>query len=184
MRNVLTAILLALSIGPATVSANSSLPIALSIQPQETDPASIDLSQLKPGDDVAVSPSEIDPYLEKLAMTIAAFQEAFRSQYGIYAQTLSPYLEPPMDGKAELPSLDTQNKAPTSGVTADTLFVLANMEAFPASVRIDVYSGPTGAGYVVVAETEFSGVLWQRAINVGPEKWREQSWLDTKPGAP
>ena len=45
-----------------------------------------------------------------------------------------------------------------------------------AAVRVDVYDGPRGWGYVIVAETTHNGQRWIREINIGGESWRELDW--------
>lgn len=124
--------------------------------------------------DVAVAPTDIDPYIEKFAADLDSFQEAFKAQYGIYAQMLSPFAAVPADGKADLPT--DILKYPTSGVTADAVWKVTGLEAFPASIRIDVYDGPRGKGYVLVFDTKFNGQLFTKSINVGPEAYRTTDW--------
>lgn len=183
MRNLVSAVLLAIIvipfIGPASVSADTIPPPALSIPVQEKDPGTIELSQLKPGDDVASAPTDLEPYALKVVESVASFQEIFKQQYGRYAQTLSPYLQSPTDGKAELPT--NLLKSPNAGVSADTLWVLADLDAFPAEVWINVYDGPTGQGYEMNFRAAFNKSLYQRVINIGPEKWRERGWMELLP---
>src|SRR3989304_780581 len=47
----------------------------------------------------------------------------------------------------------------------------------PFAFRVDVYAGPNGAGYMVIAQSRIAGQLWERTINAGPETWREQGWI-------
>jgi len=49
-------------------------------------------------------------------------------------------------------------------------------EVLLATVRVDIYNGPKGWGYVIVAETVHNGQRWIREINVGGEQWRERDW--------
>jgi len=44
--------------------------------------------------------------------------------------------------------------------------------AMVTSVRVDVYDGPHGSGYVIIARAG----AFERRVNVGPELWREQDW--------
>lgn len=41
---------------------------------------------------------------------------------------------------------------------------------------IDVYDGPSGKGYVINYEFNKGGTLIRKALNVGPEEWREKDW--------
>jgi len=45
-----------------------------------------------------------------------------------------------------------------------------------ASVRVDVYDGPQGVGYVLVATMVQRGEVWARRVNVGPETRRTRDW--------
>lgn len=49
-------------------------------------------------------------------------------------------------------------------------------EAMSVSVRVDVYQGPRGWGYVLVSVMEYSKVNWIRVTNIGPESWRDEDW--------
>lgn len=44
------------------------------------------------------------------------------------------------------------------------------------SVRVDVYDGPQGVGYLLYAQTKQNGWTWERVINIGPEEWRAYDW--------
>jgi len=46
---------------------------------------------------------------------------------------------------------------------------------------VDVYEGPRGIGYVVNYELDKAGTLYQKHINYGPEKEREQDWTEVVP---
>lgn len=46
------------------------------------------------------------------------------------------------------------------------------------------YEGPEGHGWVLRAETVVDGVLYRRAVNVGPEDWRAQEWTEVVPFVP
>lgn len=45
-----------------------------------------------------------------------------------------------------------------------------------ARVRVDVYDGPHGHGYVLVCEMAADGKNYIRQINIGPETWRGHDW--------
>jgi len=49
-----------------------------------------------------------------------------------------------------------------------------------AAYRVDVYDGPDGPGFVILAETIHSGTIWRREINVGAESWREIDWIASR----
>lgn len=47
---------------------------------------------------------------------------------------------------------------------------------WPAQLRVDVYSGPLGHGYVCVARVRWNGSVYERSHNMGPETFRTQDW--------
>ena len=50
---------------------------------------------------------------------------------------------------------------------------------------VDVYESPEGKGFVVTYETTrgtfLSKKIYRKAINIGPETWREQDWTEFTP---
>lgn len=126
------------------------------------------------GAKVANAPTDIDPLIEKQLAAIADFQATEFAKSGRYGQVLNIYATVPTDGVAVAP--DKLDVAPTDGVTGDVFWQATDLQAFPANMRVDVYDGPSGLGYVIVLEAKFNGELWQRSINFGPEDYREQPW--------
>lgn len=47
---------------------------------------------------------------------------------------------------------------------------------------VDVYEGPKGKGYVVNYEIVKDGKTLRKAINFGPEEWRERDWAEVVDG--
>jgi hypothetical protein len=48
-------------------------------------------------------------------------------------------------------------------------------------IKVDVYEGPGGCGYVVRGAAIVSGVTYTRSTNVGPETDRTTDWAVVKP---
>ena len=44
------------------------------------------------------------------------------------------------------------------------------------SVQIHVYDGPSGDGWVLVADIDVDGEIYRRWINIGPETYRDTDW--------
>jgi hypothetical protein len=44
-------------------------------------------------------------------------------------------------------------------------------------LAVNVYLGPGGMGYEVVATHEVDGQTWQRVRQYGPETWRAYDWV-------
>ncbi len=51
---------------------------------------------------------------------------------------------------------------------------------WPAQLRIDVYNGPTGHGFVGVARVQWNGNVYQRSHNTGPETWCTHDWTQVE----
>lgn len=129
---------------------------------------------IKPGDDVAATPSDLDPYFNPVVEKIGSYQVTFYDQRGGFAQVLPIYSSAPTEGIALYP--DKLLAAPDDGVSGNTLWQQLGLLSFPADIRVDVYDGPNGKGYIVTFEARFNGQLWQRAFNSGPEKYRDANW--------
>jgi hypothetical protein len=50
------------------------------------------------------------------------------------------------------------------------------------TVRVDVYQGSAGHGYVVIGRASVNGVNYIRSENVGPESARTQGWAEINQG--
>lgn len=42
-------------------------------------------------------------------------------------------------------------------------------EYAPVLLRVDIYEGPTGHGFIVTAEVRIDGLVWQNQMHEGPE---------------
>jgi hypothetical protein len=51
-----------------------------------------------------------------------------------------------------------------------------NTLPLPARLRIDVYNGPLGQGWVATLQVRYDGNVYERSRNVGPETWRTKAW--------
>jgi len=49
-------------------------------------------------------------------------------------------------------------------------------EFFPAALKVDVYSGPSGKGYVATVYVKYNGTIYTRSQNVGPETGWTSGW--------
>ena len=46
----------------------------------------------------------------------------------------------------------------------------------PARLRLDVYDGPLGQGWLATLQVKYQGNIYQRSKQVGPETWRTVDW--------
>jgi hypothetical protein len=128
-----------------------------------------------PGDDLGAAPADLDRHITPILIRISQFQTAYYDQHGRFAQVLPLFANAPSEGIAALP--DRLTDIPTSGVRGSDLWAFVNLAAFPANIRIDVYDGPQGKGFVVTLEARFNNQLYTTSINSGPEGYRANGWV-------
>lgn len=120
----------------------------------------------------------IDGLIDQHLPKIAAKQENFRGNRGRYWMGDFTHSSLPNHG----------NK--WDNRVADRLAVIVGDEAenwrntlpdidglaLPCGFRVDNYSGPDGRGWVLWVGFKYEGAIWARAVNVGPETWRNLAW--------
>src|SRR3989304_6835515 len=119
-----------------------------------------------------------DSRLDALLVKLQTFQSDYASLHnGRYYQALLSHSAVPADGLET--NVDRLSFRPTD--QAEDLSLLFALTALPDhapfAFRVDVYAGPNGAGYMVIAQSRIAGQLWERTLNAGPEPWREQGWI-------
>lgn len=122
----------------------------------------------------------IDAQINVLLPRLIDFQKQYRDLTKNYYQALSSTSSIP----AVPVSPDGIKGSPTDQ-QADLAYFWDSEAALPDvlawSFRIDTYDGPTGPGYVLTVDTQVDGLTYERAINFGPEGWREYWWQMVKP---
>lgn len=117
-----------------------------------------------------------DVQLHEIQLQLELLQSARLAGGGELLQLPSTHEKPPAHssaGELELTPPDLTRRVGIDSWYSNQIKVPADMAA---SVRVDTYRGPAGAGYVLAAEMLVDGVRWQRAINIGPEAGRELPW--------
>ena len=149
--------------------------------PAQAAPAPQLTAEVPPPDTGRATPAPavraaIDQALGDHLAKLLDYQLSLQGQKGGYVQQLASHTTPPADGQLVAP--DRLNAGPTDQAEklADFWQDAKLAPALPYSFRVDVYDGPQGPGYVVTASAILSGQLWERAINTGPETYREQPW--------
>jgi len=121
----------------------------------------------------------IDAQLDVFVPHLAEYQDAYQVTNGSYMQALTSHSTPP-EGVADPDGIYTH---PTDQEAA--LYELWDSAALPSSInwsmRVDVYTGPNGSGYVLVVETNIKTHTWHREINYGPEPYRNVAWYKINP---
>lgn len=115
----------------------------------------------------------IDTLLVACIVEVETKQQQYKAAQDRHWQGLRTHSTIPADGADTIP--DRLHIKP-SGVTASWDEMGANLVTTKSCLTVDEYQGPQGAGWVLTAMVRLGGVLWQRAIQRGPETWREQAW--------
>jgi len=124
----------------------------------------------------------IDVKLDSVIANIIAFQAGEASKSGKFYQTLWSHSQPPADGALVLPDLLYSFPTDQIGKSAQAQWDAAKLPvSLDARVRVDVYDGPQGKGFVVIVQSQLNGATWPRSINYGPETYRDQGWTELKP---
>ncbi len=128
---------------------------------------------------------EVDVKINGVIANIIAFQAGEAGKSGKFYQVLWSHSQPPADGNLTAP--DSIDSFPTDqpGKSARAQWGAAILPAsLEARMRVDVYDGPQGKGFVIVVQSQLNGATWQRSINYGPETYRDQGWTELKPLTP
>lgn len=121
---------------------------------------------------------KIDARLPALWSAIQARQATYHAAHGRYWQGLRTHGIDPADGNDVLPDVGTLT--PSDQPDAWPAALIAS--ALPMSLRIDVYDGPSGQGYVANLYVTVNSKTYHRAKQSGPETYRNQGWHLVTPG--
>jgi len=102
-----------------------------------------------------------------------------------YMQALWSHSAPPTDGALVAPDLLTSKPTDQAESFSDLWSaIIIDSGEMPVRLRIDVYDGPSGKGYVIVIETIINTRTYTRSINTGGETWRDVGWTEVKAETP
>lgn len=113
-------------------------------------------------------------YTSSWATLVQSLQTSELSANGIHTQLPWTHKVAPADGVAVTPD----NLAEVVDGGGRKYADLVDIAATPmrARLKIDVYNGASGKGYVVTIQLIENGQLWSRSINTGPESGRSKDW--------
>lgn len=117
--------------------------------------------------------SAVDTWLANRWNAIQNAQANYVAAHGRYFQGLFTHSVRPTDGAETAPDRLADKPTDQAHRWADFINLPATM---PTRIRIDVYSGPIGAGYVATVDIRVNGTNWRRSAQVGPETWRTRAW--------
>lgn len=116
---------------------------------------------------------QISAALSDRFLEIVDAQNAFREVHGRFAQLAPTHSHVP----EELTSPDNADaRIPSEPVCWLDLGSLP--DEMRSCLTIEIYEGPLGHGFVVIARALAEGKVWRMAVNVGPELWRSHNWKE------
>ena len=121
--------------------------------------------------------TKLDALLEDMADQIASVQEAYESIYVRYWQGSRRHAVTPSDGATAPPDL---TRKPSDQEESWATFGFALPAQTEAALSVDAYQSRAGHGYIINADVIVAGVYYRRAVNHGPEAWREHDWKPFK----
>jgi hypothetical protein len=117
--------------------------------------------------------SSIDSLITNVAGQLATLQPAYLSSKGRYWQGARTHNIIPIEGTPTAPNLLAK---PTDQTESWAIFGIVLPTLTEAALTVEIYSGPSGHGYVIHADVISSGVRHRKSTNVGPESWRAHDW--------
>lgn len=120
----------------------------------------------------------IDADLALFQQEIEALQIGYVISNGVFYQILPTHQNVPAAGNPV--AWDNLLTHPTDV----PLMALEFFDYVPVKdylVFVDVYEADMGQGYTISVQTDVSGEIWQRSINIGSETWREKPWFVLSP---
>lgn len=120
--------------------------------------------------------ADIDAFWQSNRGKFQSAQSAYRGPHRVFWQGIDTPTVPPDDGALVTPDL---TKEPTDQPEswADIFVGPQELPAlWPCSIRVDVYEGRRGVGWVTTLIYTKAGERWVRSDNVGGEIERQQDW--------
>jgi hypothetical protein len=139
----------------------------------QAEPVALE-SAVEAGGDPYIVLTQIDADIEVIWPVIMERQSQYFEMTGAYFQGVPTHDDPPADGYTEIPDNFTESLS-DQPYTWNDIHILP-YEPIGYSVAIDVYQGLSGWGYVARFSVTFDGIIYQRAINYGPESERSFQW--------
>lgn len=103
---------------------------------------------------------------------LAANQAAYLARVGHYWQGLETHTPSPTGGTDSAPSLRRKPSDQAESWEDEGHAIPSRSFSFV----VNVYDGPDGHGYELVCRFRDGSGLWERVVNVGPERYRDQAW--------
>lgn len=128
--------------------------------------------------------TRVDAWLADKWPVLVARQETYFANHGHYWQGVRTHTfdlnhTSQTDGDS---SPDNLNSRPTDVEESwTTLFPAWEGVSIPAVLKVDVYDGPLGKGWVATVWVAYNGTVYRRSRNVGPWTERTEAWAVAEP---
>lgn len=118
--------------------------------------------------------TKVNGVLNTLWTAIQNRQTTYLANNGKYWQGKWSHSLAPAEGNDVAPDRTNIDKPTDIAEKWTDLFTVPAV--MPCSIKVDVYSGPLGIGYVGTVIVRILGETWTRSQNSGPETWRTDGW--------
>ena len=128
---------------------------------------------------------KVDNWLAPRWDWLVGKQEAYHTNHGHYFQGLWTHLAEIEQNDLltgdTIPDNLTSKPSDQEHTWHDAVGGAFDSLPFPARLRLDVYDGTDGQGWVAKLEIIYAGNLYRRSKQVGSEQWRTKDWalIDT-----
>jgi len=119
--------------------------------------------------------SQIDQRIDELWPVLTKAQTEYFAMTGRYYQALWSHSTPPSIVSAKYP--DGWYTHPTDQQYRWSDISIIKFEEMPYQMKIDVYDGPEGAGYVASYRFQEKDYVCEKSRNTGPEALKGSDWL-------
>lgn len=118
--------------------------------------------------------TKVNTFLANLWTVIQNREATYLANNGKYWQGKVSHSVTPAEGDDVAPNLTATDKPTDQAEKWTDLFTVPAV--MPCSIKVDVYNGPLGWGYVGTVRVSIVGRTWERSQQFGPETWRTEGW--------
>jgi hypothetical protein len=182
------ALILAALTMPGSVGAQDNRPteppaerpgVILLITPTpDRQPPSLEIRSIDPAKSAGMIPVELEEAVNRNWWWLLDRQLEYYNLSGNFCQMFWSHEILPAVEKGEYPN--GWYKHPTDQDWSWDDLAAIRYEPLPFAIKVDVYDGPNGAGFVACYRTIINGVPWERCRNYGAESSRAHPWEEVK----
>ena len=115
---------------------------------------------------------QVDPIIDDLVTQLTSIQSTYKTGNAKYWQGLPCVSIIPSDGIEESTDLTVKPTDQTETWNDEAISLAATL---PVCLQVNVYDGPLGHGYTVIAVVKEAGQTYSRSVDTGHES-RTEAW--------